>query len=586
MTGMAAHLPYAVAKRIVPLLPRRAQRFQPTSSWEAASRLTVGYEGSRRETATAPVGAPSPSPPSSTRDLQLLACLATAMNVGGVQSTARVVDLGGYHGHHHAVASTSLPRTTFDWTVVELPDVVESCADIATSRLHFTTDLPAALGSGADICVASASLNYLADPMGALTAMARAARAVVLLRLPLWPIAEHRPAIQRLSRHSAEAGYPTWFFSETQFRDQVAGMGRIILSFDVPEDRAYFAEPLRVLPRTGHRTRSARGMTTGPVRNYCTYFDHRYLPRGRAMIRSLREVGETAQVVVLALDARTAEGVADLDGVVVVTVSELEAAYPALSTVKGTRSEMEFVFTLTPWLTLHAMSLVPAGAWTTYLDADLFFFSAVQPVYDEMSNASVAIIPHRFPRLQQWRLKYGTYNVGWVSFRRDDEGLTCLTWWADRCLEWCYDTPSEGRFADQGYLDRFEEITSALAIIGHPGADLAPWNLAGHRVTRSQDGRSLIDGFPLVFFHFHGVTVNEGRYYFKHLPYLATTTPSVRESIYRPYCEALREQERSMAGLGAQQPRARRASLARSFQSRRPALLRLLARVRGDYLDL
>jgi putative methyltransferase (TIGR04325 family) len=163
------------------------------------------------------------------------------MNVVGRQSAVRVVDLGGYHGHHHAVAARSLPRTTFDWTVVELPDVVQSCADITTSGLHFTTDLRAALQSGADICVASASLNYIADPMGALTAMVRAASAVVLLRLPLWPIAEHRPAIQRLSRHSAQAGYPTWFFSETQFRDQVGTLGRIILSFDVPEDRAYFA---------------------------------------------------------------------------------------------------------------------------------------------------------------------------------------------------------------------------------------------------------------------------------------------------------------------------------------------------------
>jgi hypothetical protein len=327
-------------------------------------------------------------------------------------------------------------------------------------------------------------------------------------------------------------------------------------------------------------------MRADPDRAYCTYFDRRYLPRGRAMIRSLRDVGETAPIVVLALDPETAHGVSDLDDVIVVTVSDLLTAFPVLSGVAATRSEMEFVFTLTPWLTLHAMSLVPTASWATYLDADLYFFSAVAPLYDAMGSSSVGIIPHRFSRMQGWRRKYGTYNVGWVSFRRDDEGLSCLTWWADRCREWCYDSPSEGRFADQGYLDQFADVTSALAVIDNPGADLAPWNLAGHTVTVSDDGSPVVDGSPLVFFHFHGLRIEGDRYYFKHAPYLASTSRVIREQIYRPYCRALRTEEVRVDGSRTEEPLGRRPSVLPSISSSRAALLRLVAQGRGDYLDL
>jgi hypothetical protein len=295
------------------------------------------------------------------------------------------------------------------------------------------------------------------------------------------------------------------------------------------------------------------------------------------MIRSLRGVGEDGQVVVLALDTRAAEGVADLDGVVVVTVSELEAAYPVLSGVKGT---------LTPWLTMHAMSMVPPASWTTYLDADLYFFSGVDAIYEEMAAASVGIIPHRFPRAQQWRLKYGTYNVGWVSFRHDDEGLACLRWWADRCRDWCYDEPSAGRFADQGYLDQFADVTPALAVISHPGADLAPWNLAGHAVTAGGVGPPSVDGSPLIFFHFHGLRIDGDRYYFKHLPYRASTSPTIRDEVYRPYCRSLRAEEAQLQTSQAEAPMGRRPSVLPSVRSSRAGLLRLLSTMRGDFLDL
>ncbi|MEI8261963.1 MAG: glycosyl transferase, partial [Actinomycetes bacterium] len=263
---------------------------------------------------------------------------------------------------------------------------------------------------------------------------------------------------------------------------------------------------------------------------YCTYFDLAYAPRGRVLIESLRQQGDHGLVHVLALDAETFDEVTSWSGLHVrpLRLSDLELAFPQLASAQQDRSRMEYVFTLTPWLTLWVMNQVAEGSLVTYLDADMAFFSSTSHIYEELADASVGIVEHRFTWEQSWRRKYGTYNVAWVTFRRDKSGKACLQWWADQCLEWCRDEVTVGRFADQGYLDSFPELFDRIVVIKHPGADLAPWNLRRHEVT--WDGQQVdVDGRPLVFFHFHGLRSEGQRFRFKHVPYLAKTTQAVRE---------------------------------------------------------
>jgi hypothetical protein len=85
-------------------------------------------------------------------------------------------------------------------------------------------------------------------------------------------------------------------------------------------------------------------------------------------------------------------------------------------------------------------------------DPDLLFWLNDD---NEIESSSVGIIPHRYLSAQSWRLKYGTYDVGFVSFRLNDAGAACADRWAARCLDWCKDKPDTGRFADQGYLNGF-----------------------------------------------------------------------------------------------------------------------------------
>jgi hypothetical protein len=280
-------------------------------------------------------------------------------------------------------------------------------------------------------------------------------------------------------------------------------------------------------------------------RAYCTYFDHNYLPRGLALYRSLRQHAQGSRLWVLCLsDAcyRTLTALA-LPDLVPLRLADFEAADPQVAATRPTRSVIEYYFTCTPALMLYVLNNEPAAEWVTYLDSDLFFFASPDPIYAEMKDAAFGVIPHRFTGRLESYLRFGIYNVGWVSVRRREEGISALRWWRERCIEWCYDRVEGDRFADQRYLDRLPELFGRVHVIEHLGANLAPWNLANDPL-QWHDGAVQVDGrFPLLFFHFFGVK-RSGRYYFNsHRLYHAPFSKLVRQRIYEPYVAALAESE-------------------------------------------
>jgi hypothetical protein len=242
------------------------------------------------------------------------------------------------------------------------------------------------------------------------------------------------------------------------------------------------------------------------TREFCTYFDHRFLGRGLALYESLQRHCPDFRWWALCLDQSSYELLESLrlPNVRAISLDQLEAHDPRLLVAKNNRTILEYYFTCTPALVLFVLQHAPDVNLITYLDADLFFFSDVAPLYEEIGDSSIAIIEHRFPPSLRALESAGRFNVGWLSFRRDDDALACLRQWRDQCLEVCSERPEQGRYADQKYLDRWPDRFPQLAILQHKGANVAPWNLANHPVTLRR-GRVFIDDEPLLFFHFHGL---------------------------------------------------------------------------------
>jgi hypothetical protein len=285
------------------------------------------------------------------------------------------------------------------------------------------------------------------------------------------------------------------------------------------------------------------------MRYFATYFDSHYLPRALALFQSLVQRCGAFRLFALCLDECACKAVEELclSNVSVVTLDQLEHANPELLRVKSERTKAEYYYTCGPSFLLHLLAEFPEIDLITHLDADLFFFSDPQPLFEDLEGYSVGIIEHRFGKRLEKLNRFGLYNVGWVSFRRNEEGLECLQWWSERCIEWCYDRVEGDRFADQKYLDAFPVRFKSVRVIQHPGANLAPWNVASHHITERGDQVS-VDGRPLVFFHFQGFRVIASWLFDTNLGWYQTRpSPTVRRKIFGPYILEL-ERVRICAG--------------------------------------
>lgn len=286
------------------------------------------------------------------------------------------------------------------------------------------------------------------------------------------------------------------------------------------------------------------------MNHYCTYFDRGFLIQGLALWRSLRRHDSQAVLWVLALDEFAAQALGQLGeaGLNVVALAELERGDPDLLAAKANRSRVEYYFTLSPcwpaWL-LREHSEIER---ITYLDADLFFFSAPTVIFATMDEvgASVLITGHRFPAWLSHYEKHGRYNVGVLSFRNDEAGRECLADWRGRCLAWCYDRLEGDRYADQKYLDAWpERVGRALLVMDHPGVNLAPWNWARYRLRT--EGSLSVDEQPVVVFHFARFRPLSGdwRWQSGQLDY-GVMPRRWRNALYGPYWQALASARREL----------------------------------------
>lgn len=299
--------------------------------------------------------------------------------------------------------------------------------------------------------------------------------------------------------------------------------------------------------------------------DFCTYFDHRYLPRAIVMHRSLRRTSPGMRLWALCMDDAAYDALRrlGLPDLVPIRLTEFEAGDDELTATRAERSTVEYYFTCTPSLPLWVLRQDPKITDITYVDADLKFFAPVQPLFDGLGDASVSVVPHRFPPGREADIAHGIYNVGWLTFRPDIVGLNALQWWRERCLEWCFDRIEDGKYADQRYLDDWPERFGA-AVLSEPGVNLAPWNLARHTLTRGPHGL-LVDGEPLIFYHFHGVKKFVPRVYDVHLEtYGVRLSNLITHDLYRPY---LRELEAATSRARQLLPGLRNPSLIRNAQA-------------------
>lgn len=148
-----------------------------------------------------------------------------------------------------------------------------------------------------------------------------------------------------------------------------------------------------------------------------------------------------------------------------------------------------------------------------YFDPDIAVLGALDPIaacLDEKS--SILLTPHQVDPDRDRRaiidneiasLKYGTFNLGFLGIRNDEEGNRCAEWWAERLRDWCHDRLEAGLFVDQKWCNQIPALFDRVRVVRDPGCNVASWNLSQRRIAIGEDGRILVNGaHPLRFFHF------------------------------------------------------------------------------------
>ena len=278
--------------------------------------------------------------------------------------------------------------------------------------------------------------------------------------------------------------------------------------------------------------------------------DSNYVSRCAVMIESACADRFTT---VLALD----EGVKclryHLPDIHTVGFSSFVSDHPDANAQIAQRSTSEQIFSVGPSVLLNVSVSVAHDGWLVYADSDLYFFEPIQTYLESLPECNVVIAPHRHHLWNESRLaKYGKYNVGLVAFRNNEEGLRALRFWADSCLEWCYDRPEDGKYADQKYLEQFSSVSSGVYVDNSLGANLAPWNSFLKKISLTKSGEIFVGKDKLVYFHAQGLKQKNGRWILGHLNYFSFAGPRLKKLVYRPYLEKLEEwtQKPGFEGFG------------------------------------
>lgn len=146
-----------------------------------------------------------------------------------------------------------------------------------------------------------------------------------------------------------------------------------------------------------------------------------------------------------------------------------------------------------------------------YLDPDTALFAPLDPLIEMLGEHDILLTPHLVdPNDDPAAIadndlsasRTGIFNLGFVAIRTTGEGARFAKWWNDRLLRYCYDDMPSGLFVDQRWCDHVPALFDKVKVVRDPGYNVASWNLSRRTVSVEKDGRILVNGSPLRFWHF------------------------------------------------------------------------------------
>ena len=235
-----------------------------------------------------------------------------------------------------------------------------------------------------------------------------------------------------------------------------------------------------------------------------------------------------------------------LPKVEIIPLAEL-GAYEELTKAKPQRNQVEYYYTLSPFLPSYLFAQTSADR-ITYIDGDLYLLYLAAPAAQFPRRRFGCHHPHRFSFEYRNHLQYGKFNVGWITYTRCAEAFDCLNAYRADCAEWCFERLEDSRYGDQKYLDAWPDRYPSLKVIEHKGFNLSFWNVNSYML-RMKDGHPMIDNDPLVFYHFSSIKLlPNGDVLVPARPRPGRSATVLLDQIIAPYTTALKDKIRRLHG--------------------------------------
>ena len=238
--------------------------------------------------------------------------------------------------------------------------------------------------------------------------------------------------------------------------------------------------------------------------DFCTETDKNYVYRWLALCNSIDEHMPDSKIWVLCLDEETENIIKKLNRKNVETVTVADLHIKELDDLRKTRTKQEFAWTCKPAIMSYLLEEKGVKEMI-FVDADLLFFSSVEPLFKKYKDASILITSHRFSKEKEHIADFvGYYNSGFIMFRNDETTRACVLKYKNQCIDWCHNYHDNGRHGDQSYLKTWPKEFKKVEEITEKGVNIGTWNIERYKITE-KNGLFRIDTEPLVCYHFHGL---------------------------------------------------------------------------------
>ena len=145
-----------------------------------------------------------------------------------------------------------------------------------------------------------------------------------------------------------------------------------------------------------------------------------------------------------------------------------------------------------------------------FFDPDIQIFHALNPLLESFDTAAILLTPHILQPIpwdghkpnENMFLNFGIYNLGFIGLRNNPETVRFLHWWKEHTYRAGFVDVHHGIFVDQLPVNLVPVFFEGVAVLKHPGLNMAPWNLHERCLEWKNDHIQVNEYDPLLFYHF------------------------------------------------------------------------------------